>query len=62
MTPARAHLILVASLAALLSFILFVFLWQPQTMKVFEHYPEDILREISRDVRHDTFLADETCK
>ena len=33
-----------------------------QTMKVFEHYPEDVLREISRDVRHDTFLANETCE
>ena len=31
-------------------------------MKVFEHYPEDVLREISRDVRHDTFLANETCE
>ena len=29
-------------------------------MKVFERYPESVLREVSRDVRHDTFLANET--
>ena len=37
-----------------------LFLWQRQTMKVFEHYPEDILREVCRYVLHDTFLANET--
>ena len=33
-----------------------------QTMKVFEHYPEPVLLELSRYVLYDTFLTNVTCK
>lgn len=33
-----------------------------QTMKVFEHYTEPVLKDLSRYALYDTFLANVTCK
>ena len=35
---------------------------RPQTMVVFEGYPEPVLHELSRVVLHDTHLANTTCE